>query len=279
MGNRARVVHVRVRGLGRQLGGRVLRVREIGRSDSVLLQGELRDLGEHRRRDRAAVAEIVLVESHERRKTRFGGRRVPDERRHRRRARVPAGRECRLRGARLARDVVAGNRGTRARAVRDHSLEHLSHQRRGVRRHDAGSLGDRRRMPYAVGVDRRVEKVRRPGDASVGNRREGVEHLHGGHRHAVADRRRILARRVVLRRRKQQAGRLVGPRDGCLGAETERAHRVGHLLVLHTLRDLDRADVRRLPEDVGRRPVLDPARHSRVGFGVDVGSNTFGDRD
>ena len=67
--------------------------RSVGR-DAVLLQRELHDLGEHRRRDLAAVAQVVLVEHDERREPRVVGRREADERRHRRRVGVAAGRRA-----------------------------------------------------------------------------------------------------------------------------------------------------------------------------------------
>ena len=122
------------------------------------------------------------------------GRRVSDERRHRRRGRVAARRQCLLRSPRLARHRVPGDRRARARSAGDDSFEHLvivaavfddttrvSGRRRGV-------------VVLAVRVDRRVEQARRAGHAAVRDRRERVEHLHAGDRDAVADRGRRTCR-------------------------------------------------------------------------------------
>ena len=147
--------------------------------DAVLLQRELHDLGEHRRRDLAAVAQVVLVERDERREPRVVRRREADERRHRRRGRVAAGRatpssRCRS----CPRRRSPGSPRTRRCRCATTPWSICVITAAVFARHDTRSRGHDGRVALPLRVDRRVEQVRRTRHATVRDRRERVEHLH-----------------------------------------------------------------------------------------------------
>ena len=216
------------------------------------------DLGERGCRDRGGVRRRGrLVDDHDDRQLRVAGRQEPGERRDvvvvAVRVLVAAAFLGLARRAGLAGGVVAVDGGGGSGAVVDHFGQHGTHLRGGRRRDHAPRVARRGVLALALGVAGGLDQRRSDVDAVVGHDVVGEQHLHGRDRHALAERDRADRRARPVRDRRHVAVLLVGQPQAGVAPEAEPTQVLVEALLAELLGDHDRADVRRLGEDVGHR--------------------------
>ena len=192
---------------------------------------------------------VRFVDDHRTQEGRVGSRHETHERGHIRRLGVLPCRGIDLvRGAGLARQLVAGNRDLAGRPARgEDPLEHFAQRRRGGGGDDPAPGGLGRAAPVDGGND-----VRGAQHATVGDRRIGARHLDRGHELPLSDREVAHRGAGVATQREDRPAFLAGQLDPAAGAEPEAPGPRGEAAWSLEHADLDRPDVAGLGEDLGR---------------------------